>query len=96
MFTREKKRATKAAKQAIVTGSTNPLVSSCYDYENTVGHLSLMASEDDFPLYPATPCKPPASKKAFLRDDCADSPSNSAIVDTLSKCEIRRHLKNDR
>ncbi|KAG1931133.1 hypothetical protein F2P79_021804, partial [Pimephales promelas] len=83
MSTRDKKRVMKAAKQA-VTGSTNPLVSNCHDYTTSVGQLSLMPSEDDFPSYPATPCKPPASKKALLRDDCAGSTSNSDIVDTLS------------
>ncbi len=44
-----------------------------------------MLSEEEFPSYPATPCKPPASKKALLKDECAVSPSNSDIVDTLSK-----------
>lgn len=84
MSTRDKKRTMKAAKQAVATGSANPLMSSCHDYSNSVGQLSLVASEDDFPSYPATPCKPPASKKALLRDDYAGSPSNSDIVDTLS------------
>lgn len=85
MSTREQKRTMKAAKQAVATGLTNPLMSSCHDYANPVGQLSLMLSEEEFPSYPATPCKPPASKKALLKDECAVSPSNSDIVDSLSK-----------
>ncbi len=85
MSTQEKKRTMKAAKQAIATGSMNPLMSSCHDYANPVGQLSLMLSEEEFPSYPATPCKPPASKKALLKDECAVFPSNSDIVDSLSK-----------
>lgn len=86
MSSREKKRTMKAAKQAAATDLMNPLMSNvnCHDYANTVGHLSLMLSEEEFPSYPATPCKPPASKKALLKEDCAVSPSHVDIVDTLS------------
>ncbi len=73
----------KAAKQAVATGLTNPLMSSCHDYANPVGQLSLMLSEEEFPSYPATPCKPPASKKALLKDVQFSHPIRTLL--TLSR-----------